>query len=391
MLSFTLDASDGLARAGLITTGRGLIHTPQFMPVGTLGTVKAMTPEELEALGAEIVLGNTYHLHLRPGEDVVRDLGGLHRFMHWSRPILTDSGGYQVFSLAALNKVTEEGVTFRNHLDGSQVFLSPERAIAIQQALGSDIMMCLDELVALPAAPARLQEALERTTRWAARCKQALDTEAPGPATHGADSPQAPAQALSGPPPQAALFGILQGGTVADLRRQSAEQLLAIGFDGYAIGGLTVGEDPLAFGETLAHTAPLLPAHQPRYLMGAGEPADLLRAIGEGIDLFDCVLPTRNARNGSLYTRRGKVSIKQVRYQRDPQPLEADCPCPACRKYSRGYLRHLFQSGEILAMRLNTTHNLHFYLSLMREARQAIVAGRYAAWAKAFLETYRES
>jgi queuine tRNA-ribosyltransferase len=380
MLTFTLDASDERARAGRITTSRGVIHTPQFMPVGTLGTVKAMTPEELESLGAEIVLGNTYHLHLRPGDDVVRDLGGLHRFMHWSRPILTDSGGYQVFSLAALNRVTEEGVTFRNHLDGSQVFLSPERAIAIQQALGSDIMMCLDELVALPAEPGQLQAALERTTRWAARCKiEHLKTEN-GTAT------ARPNGAL----PQA-LFGILQGGTVPQLRSLSAEQLIAIGFDGYAIGGLSVGEDPVAFEDTIAHTAPLLPVQQPRYLMGAGEPADLLRAMGEGIDMFDCVLPTRNARNGSLYTRRGKVSIKQARYQRDPEPLDAECSCPTCRHYSRGYLRHLFQSGEILSMRLNTIHNLHFYLSLMREAREAIVAGRYAAWSKAFLATYQEA
>jgi queuine tRNA-ribosyltransferase len=374
MLPFHLDASDGRARAGRLTTRRGTIHTPQFMPVGTLGTVKAMTPEELEALGAEIVLGNTYHLHLRPGEDVVRELGGLHRFMHWSRPILTDSGGYQVFSLAAMNQVTEEGVTFRNHLDGSQVFLTPEKAVAIQQALGSDIMMCLDELVALPAEASRLADAVERTSRWAARCKTASRNPAPA-----ADEALGPA----------ALFGIVQGGTDLALRRSSAEQLLAIGFDGYAIGGLTVGEDPHAFADTLAGTAPLLPADHARYLMGAGEPEDLLRAIGEGVDMFDCVLPTRNARNGSLYTRRGKVSIKQVRHQRDPAPLDPDCPCPTCQNYSRGYLRHLFQSGEILAMRLNTMHNLHFYLSLMREARQAIVAGNYAAWARDFLARYR--
>jgi queuine tRNA-ribosyltransferase len=251
MLPFLLDASDGRARAGRVNTRRGVIHTPQFMPVGTLGTVKAMTPEELEALGAEIVLGNTYHLHLRPGEDVVRELGGLHRFMHWSRPILTDSGGYQVFSLAALNQVAEEGVTFRNHLDGSQVFLTPERAIAIQQALGSDIMMCLDELVALPAEPARLADAVERTTRWAARCKTAQ---------HASHATAESDEKLG----RAALFGIVQGGTDAALRRQSAEQLLDIGFDGYAIGGLTVGEDPVAFGETLAATAPLLPSGQAR-------------------------------------------------------------------------------------------------------------------------------
>jgi len=374
MLTFTLDGSDGRARAGRVGTSRGTIHTPQFMPVGTLGTVKAMTPEELEALGAEIVLGNTYHLHLRPGEDVVRDLGGLHRFMHWSRPILTDSGGYQVFSLAALSRVTDEGVAFRNHLDGAAVFLTPEKAIAIQQALGSDIMMCLDELVAPPADAARVAEAVERTARWAERCKAAHEAAC-------AAEPERRARQ--------SLFGIVQGGTVPELRRRSVAQLTALGFDGYAIGGLAVGEDAAAFGETLALTAPLLPPDQPRYLMGSGEPEDLLRAIGEGMDLFDCVLPTRNARNGSLFTRRGKVSIKQVRHQRDPAPLDPDCACPTCRDYSRGYLRHLFQSGEILAMRLNTTHNLHFYLDLMREARKAILAGRYGAWAQGFREAYR--
>jgi queuine tRNA-ribosyltransferase len=370
----TLDASDGRARAGRLATARGTIHTPQFMPVGTLGTVKAMTPEELEALGAEIVLGNTYHLHLRPGEDVVRDLGGLHRFMHWSRPILTDSGGYQVFSLAALNRVTDEGVTFRNHLDGAQVFLTPEKAVAIQQALGSDIMMCLDELVALPAEPSRMAEAVERTTRWAERCQAAHE---------------AACAAEPGRRERQSLFGIVQGGTVPELRRRSTAQLTALGFDGYAIGGLAVGEDAAAFAGTLALTAPLLPERQPRYLMGSGEPEDLLLAIGAGVDLFDCVLPTRNARNGSLFTRHGKLSIKQARHQRDPAPLDPDCACPTCRNYSRGYLRHLFQSGEILAMRLNTTHNLHFYLDLMRAARRAIAAGRYAPWAQGFLEAYR--
>ena len=376
MLTFSLEATDGRARAGLITTSRGVIHTPQFMPVGTLGTVKAMTPEELEALGAEIVLGNTYHLHLRPGEGVVRDLGGLHRFMHWSRPILTDSGGYQVFSLAALNKVNDDGVTFRNHIDGSQVFLSPERAIQIQQALGSDIMMCLDEVVALPADTGRLADAVERTTRWAARCKaEHLAARARGSAHEGA--------------PDQSLFGIVQGGTVPELRRQSAEQLIDQDFDGYAIGGLAVGEGAVAFGDTLAVTAPLLPAGKPRYLMGAGEPEDMIRAIGEGVDMFDCVLPTRNARNGSLFTRKGKVSIKQARYLRDPAPLDPECTCATCRNYSRGYLRHLFRSGEILSMRLNTIHNLHFYLNLVREAREAIRAGRYTEWANQFLQLYR--
>ena len=365
MIRFSLQATDGAARAGTLELGHGVVHTPIFMPVGTQGTVKAMTPEELEALGAEIILGNTYHLHLRPGEETVRALGGLHRFMHWKRPILTDSGGYQIHSLATLNRVTEEGVAFQNHLDGSRVFLTPEGAVGIQEALGSDIMMSLDHLVSLPADPGTVAEAVARTTRWAERCKTARTTEA-------------------------ALFGIVQGGTVPALRRGSAEALQAIGFDGYAIGGLSVGEEAGPFIETVAYTAPLLPQDAPRYLMGAGEPEDLLAAIGEGVDMFDCVLPTRNARNGSLFTRHGKVSIKQTRYRADPQPLDPECTCPTCRDYSRGYLRHLFQAGEILSMRLNTLHNLHFYLSLMRDARAAIQAGRYAAFARAFLERYRQ-
>ena len=365
MIQFTLQATDRAARAGVIATERGTIHTPVFMPVGTQGTVKAMTPEELEALGAEIVLGNTYHLHIRPGEDVVRALGGLHRFMHWRRPILTDSGGYQIHSLAAMNRVTEEGVTFQSHLDGTRLFLPPEGAIAIQETLGVDIMMCLDHLVSLPAPPEALEEAVARTTRWAARCKQARQGNA-------------------------ALFGIVQGGTSEALRRRSAEALQAIGFDGYAIGGLSVGEGAALFLDTVAYTAPLLPAGQPRYLMGVGEPEDLLAAVGAGVDMFDCVLPTRNARNGTLFTRGGKVSIKQARHRADPAPLDPDCSCPTCRDYSRGYLRHLFQSGEILSMRLNTLHNLHFYLDLMRRAREAIVAGRYAEFTRDFLSKYRE-
>jgi queuine tRNA-ribosyltransferase len=291
-------------------------------------------------------------------------LGGLHRFMHWGRPILTDSGGYQIHSLAGLNQVTEEGVGFQSHVDGTRLFLSPEKAVAIQEALGSDIMMCLDHLVALPAEAPVLREAVARTTRWAARCMQARTGDN-------------------------ALFGIVQGGTDPALRRESAEALRAIGFDGYAIGGLSVGEESVAFHDAVAFTAPLLPADQPRYLMGSGEPEDLLAAIGAGVDMFDCVLPTRNARNGSLYTRDGKLSIKQTRYRTDGDPVEAGCPCPTCRNYSRGYLRHLFQSREILSMRLNTIHNLHFYLDLMRRARQAILDGRYAAFAREFLARYR--
>jgi queuine tRNA-ribosyltransferase len=364
MISFALEGREGSARAGLLRTPRGTVHTPAFMPVGTQGAVKAMAPEELEALGAEIVLANTYHLHLRPGEDVIARLGGLHRFMAWPRPILTDSGGFQIVSLAALSRVSEEGVAFRSHLDGSALFLSPEQSVAIQEALGSDVVLCLDHLVPLPAEAARLRDACERTTRWARRCKAARRGES-------------------------ALFGIVQGGTDPALRRQSAEGLLEIGFDGYAIGGLSVGEDAAARYETLALAVPLLPSERPRYLMGSGEPEDVLRAVGEGVDLFDCVLPTRNARNGTLYTRDGKVNIKQARYKDDPAPLEADCPCRACRTHSRAYLSHLYRAGEILSMRLNTGHNLHFYLSLLREARAAILAGRYAAFAAAFLDRFR--
>jgi queuine tRNA-ribosyltransferase len=357
---------NGAARAGLLHTPRGEVRTPVFVPVGTQATVKAMTPEELEGLGAEILLANTYHLHLRPGEAVIRRLGGLHRFMHWERALLTDSGGYQVVSLFELTRVTEEGVAFRSHLDGSPLFLSPEGAVAIQEALGSDIMMVLDRPIPATAGERELAEALALTTRWAARGKAAV--------TDGGE---------------AALFGIVQGGTLPHLRRRGAEELAAIGFDGYALGGLSLGESTEAIHDTVAFTAPLLPEDRPRYLMGMGEPEDLLAAVGAGIDLFDCVLPTRNARNGTLYTRRGKLNIKAARFKDDPAPLEPDCPCPACRHYSRAYLRHLHAAGEILSMRLNTWHNLHFYLDLMRQARRAILQGHYLAWAREFLEGYR--
>jgi len=364
MIRFAVEARDGAARAGRLHTPRGEVATPVFMPVGTAATVKAMTPEELIGLGAQIVLANTYHLHLRPGEAIIQRLGGLHRFMGWPRPILTDSGGYQLFSLAKTVRVTEEGARFQSHLDGTALFIGPEEAVAIQEALGADIMMCLDHLVSLPRPEAELAEAVARTTRWAERCLAAR--RGPG-----------------------ALFGIVQGGTSPELRARSAAELTALGFDGYAIGGLSVGEPPAATHAMIAATAPLLPAGKPRYVMGMGEPADLLAAIAAGVDLFDCVLPTRNARNGSLYTRTGKVSIKQARYAADPAPLDPACPCPTCTGYSRAYLRHLFVSNEILAMRLNTHHNLHFYLSLMAAARTAITEGRYAAFRKDFLATYQ--
>ncbi len=364
MITFTLSATDGAARAGVLETPHGRVETPVFMPVGTQGTVKAMTPEELEAVGARIILGNTYHLHLRPGEAVVERLGGLHRFMNWKGPLLTDSGGYQVFSLARLNKVDETGVRFQSHLDGASLFLTPESAVTIQEALGPDIMMCLDHLVASPADAGTLREACALTARWAERCKAARRSEN-------------------------ALFGIVQGGTEQELRRMSAEALMETGFDGYAIGGLSVGEEGAAMHDTVAFTAPLLPKLQPRYLMGAGEPEDLLQAMGEGVDMFDCVLPTRNARNGTLYTRRGKLNIKAARFREDGGPLDPDCACAVCRDYSRAYLSHLFRAGEILSMRLNTYHNLHFFLALLREARAAILEGVYAGFAAAFLATYR--
>ena len=367
------DGPDTAARAGRLETSRGVVETPAFMPVGTQGAVKAVTPEELREVGTQIILGNTYHLHLRPGEAVVEKLGGLHRFMNWAGPILTDSGGFQIFSLARLNAVEEEGVRFQSHLDGTRLELTPESSIAIQQALGSDIMMCLDHLIALPATEARVRDAVGRTSRWAVRCKNASGREAQGKAGRGSSN---------------ALFGIVQGGTREALRRESAEALLEIGFDGYAIGGLSVGEDAAAMYDTVAFAAPLLPEDAPRYLMGTGEPADMLQAIGVGVDLFDCVLPTRNARNGTLYTLDGKVHIKQARFREDPAPLQEGCPCPACRDYSRAYLSHLYRAGEILSMRLNTLHNLQFYFSLMRGARQAILAGRFPEYARNFLERF---
>ena len=364
MIHLELHATDGAARAGTIHTARGEIPTPIFMPVGTQATVKAMTPEELEQLGARIILGNTYHLHLRPGEDVVRKLGGLHRFMHWDRPILTDSGGFQIFSLPGLAKVREEGVAFQSHIDGRHLMLGPEDSIAVQEALGSDIMMCLDHLVPGGSDAKTLEEAVARTTRWAQRCKEAR---------RGTN----------------ALFAIVQGGTNPAMRTRSAQELLALDMDGYAIGGLSVGEAREAMYDAIAHTAPLLPADKPRYLMGTGEPEELLRAVAEGVDMFDCVLPTRNARNGTLYTPDGRVNIKQARFREDPAPLQADCPCPACRHYSRAYLAHIFRAREILSMRLNTWHNLTFFLGLMAQARVAIMEGRFAAFHADFLERYR--
>ena len=344
---FKRRAFSGAARTGTIYTAHGEIDTPVFMPVGTAATVKAMTPAMLEDLGARIILGNTYHLYLRPGEGLIAALGGLHAFMGWEHPILTDSGGYQVFSLAQRMRLDEEGLSFASHLDGSRHLLSPEKAIAIQEDLGSDIMMCLDECVAFPAARGYVEHSVERTSRWAGRCLAARS---------GGN----------------ALFGIVQGGVYPDLRRRSAAAICDLGFDGIAIGGLSVGEGHDLMMETLDHTLPFLAADRPRYLMGVGTPRDIVEAVARGVDMFDCVLPTRNARNGQLFTKRGRIVLKQARYREDGNPPDANCTCYTCRNFSLAYLRHLYMAREILGSILNTIHNLHFYLELMDDIRHAI-------------------
>ena len=354
-----IDSATG-ARRGRLHTRRGVIETPAFMPVGTQGTVKGMLPEQLREVGAQVILVNTYHLYLRPGHELVRQLGGLHRFMQWDGPILTDSGGFQVFSLGALRRIEEEGVRFQSHLDGSAHLLTPESSIAIQEALGADIMMVFDECIPYPAERAYVAASTLRSTRWAARSKRAR---------HDAS---------------AALFGIVQGGMERDLRRQSAEQLLEIGFDGYALGGLSVGEVADMMYQVLEWTLPLLPPARPRYVMGVGTPENLVEAVARGADLFDCVMPTRNARNGVLFTAFGKLSIKQNRYRDDHGPIDPECNCPVCRRFSRAYLRHLYQSNEILASVLNTWHNLYYYLQLMRRMREAIEAGAFGQFRDEF-------
>ncbi|HRP34577.1 MAG TPA: tRNA guanosine(34) transglycosylase Tgt, partial [Gammaproteobacteria bacterium] len=330
------------------------------MPVGTYGTVKAMTPEELEGLGARIILGNTFHLMLRPGEQVVAAHGGLHGFMHWERPILTDSGGFQVWSLAQLRKITEEGVRFASPVDGSPVFLGPERSMEIQRALGADIVMVFDECTPHPATEQQARESMELSLRWAARCREA----------HG-DNP-------------AALFGIVQGGMLPALRRESLAGLLELGFDGYALGGLSVGESAEEREAVIEAVEPAMPVDRPRYLMGVGTPEDLVESVARGIDMFDCVMPTRHARNGYLFTRRGTLRIRNARHREDTGPIDPECACYTCRHYSRAYLKHLARCNEILGARLNTIHNLHFYLDLMAQMRSAIEAGRFAAWRRDF-------
>ncbi|TCT11251.1 tRNA-guanine transglycosylase [Tepidamorphus gemmatus] len=358
--SFSIHARDGAARLGTLAFHRGAVRTPAFMPVGTAATVKAMFPETVRATGADIVLGNTYHLMLRPGAERVAELGGLHRFMNWPRPILTDSGGFQVMSLSSLRKLTEDGVIFRSHLDGSEHRLSPERSVEIQRLLGADITMQLDECVALPCADAEAERAMELSLRWAERSKRAF----------GSDSSRA-------------LFGIVQGGTVPALRLRSAAGLVDIGFDGYAVGGLAVGEPQAVMLETLDVTVPALPADRPRYLMGVGTPEDILLSVMRGIDMFDCVMPTRAGRHGQAYTRRGRINLRNARHADDPRPLDEESDCPAARDYSRAYLHHLIKAGEMLGAMLLTWANVHYYQQLMDGIRAAIAAGRLADHAEA--------
>lgn len=349
------------ARRGRMTTRRGVVETPVFMPVGTQGTVKGMLPEALKEIGAQIILGNTYHLYLRPGHELIRSFGGLHRFMNWPGPVLTDSGGFQVFSLGALRKIDEEGVSFQSHLDGSRHILTPEKSVEIQEALGADIIMAFDECIPYPAEPDYVASSTARSERWARRCKDAR-TAGDG----------------------AALFGIVQGGMDRELRRQSAQGLIDIGFEGYALGGLSVGEEIELMYEVMDHSLPLLPDNAPRYVMGVGTPENLIEGVARGADMFDCVMPTRNARNGVLFTRYGKVSIKQARYREDESPIDPACSCYVCRHYSRAYLRHLFQANEILSSVLNTHHNLHYYLNLMAGAREAIEQERFGEFRREF-------
>jgi queuine tRNA-ribosyltransferase len=355
---FSVNATFGTARSGLISLPRGDIRTPAFMPVGTAATVKAMLPQSVRETGADILLGNTYHLMLRPGAERIARLGGLHTFMNWKRPILTDSGGFQVMSLSALRKISEEGVKFQSHIDGHAEFLSPERAMEIQRLLGSDIQMVFDECPALPATHATIEKSMSLSMRWARRSKDAF-----------------------GEQPGKACFGIVQGGTFADLRLRSAQALMEIGFDGYAVGGLAVGEPQAAMFETLDATVPHLPVDRPRYLMGVGKPDDIVGAVLRGIDMFDCVMPTRSGRNGQAFARSGTINLRNARHAEDNGPLDPGCVCPACRQFSRAYLHHVVKSGEIIAAMLLTWHNLTFYQDLMAELRDVISTGRRESWA----------
>jgi queuine tRNA-ribosyltransferase len=365
-MNFNISEIDGNTRRGTLTTKRGAINTPAFMPVGTLGTVKAMSPDEMKEIGAEIILGNTYHLYLRPGTDVVGQLGGLHSFMNWDGPILTDSGGFQVFSLSPLRKIRGDGVEFRSHIDGSLHFIGPVEAMKIQGVLGSDIAMVFDECIPYPADHAYAERSVDLTTSWARKCKEVHNSL-------WAENPPHPPLVGFGQ----ALFGIVQGGMYRDLRLRSAAELIDIGFDGYAVGGVSVGEPKEEMHEVIYFSAPLLPPEKPRYLMGIGDFGDMLKAVDAGFDMFDCIMPTRNARNGTLFTSMGRISIKREEFKYDNGPLDPNCGCYTCRNYSRGYLRHLFLSREILSMRLNTYHNLYFYLDFFRKMRAAIEVGSF--------------
>ena len=369
--SFTIAATDGAARRGAIVMQRGTIATPAFMPVGTAATVKAVKPEGVRASGADILLGNTYHLMLRPGAERVAKLGGLHRFMNWDRPILTDSGGYQVMSLGELTKKSEEGVRFKSHLDGSTHMLTPERSMEVQRLLGADIVMAFDECTPFPATEKQAEASMERSMRWAKRSREGFDS--------GEDHAE-----------RAALFGIQQGSMLESLRKRSSEALIDIGFNGYAVGGLAVGEGHDAMCAVLDFAVQMLPADKPRYLMGVGKPDDIVEAVRRGIDMFDCVLPTRSGRTGQAFTADGPINIRNAKFAEDVSPIEADCPCPTCADYSRAYVHHLVRSGEILGSMLMTEHNLWFYQRLMQGLREAIGEGRFAGHASAFLDRYRK-
>jgi queuine tRNA-ribosyltransferase len=358
------------ARLGQVKTPHGAFETPAFMPVGTQATVKAVSQEDLELIEAPIILGNAYHLYLRPGTEIIKNAGGLHKFMTWDRPILTDSGGFQVFSLGTLNKVTDDGVRFQSHIDGSSHFLGPESAIDIQKDIGADIIMCFDECTSYPVTEKTARESMDRTLSWAARCRTHWEQEA-----------------MTGQ----ALFGIVQGSTFDHLRKESAERTIALDFPGYAIGGVSVGESKDEMAQAVAATAPHLPEDKPRYLMGVGPPEDFLAAIELGIDMFDCVMPTRNARNGSLFTSEGRINIKNQRFRSDFSPLDPACSCPVCQRYSRAYLSHLFRSGEVLSLRLNTLHNLWFMLDLAANVRSAIRVGSFVEFKRAFLNAYGDA
>ena len=385
---FTLTHTDGAARRGVLHTAHGDIETPVFMPVGTQGVVKALTPRDLEEAGASIILGNTYHLFLRPGDELIARRGGLHRFSGWSKPILTDSGGYQVFSLSDRRKIEEHGVQFRSHLDGTAHVLTPEKAVDIQANLGSDIAMVLDECPALPSTAEVIDKSLELTARWAQRSRdrflQLRETELARRLVH----PSLGEGGSLGKGGSQAQFGIVQGGSYPELRAKSAELTVSIGFDGYAIGGLSVGEPNETMYQVVEQTAPLLPASQPRYLMGVGTPLDIIEAVARGIDMFDCVLPTRNARNGQLLTSAGPLNIKNAQFAEDDGPADPACGCYTCKHFSRAYLRHLYMAGEMTGGTLNTLHNLTFYLDTMRRIREAIAFGRFEDFRQDFHRTF---